>query len=274
MALQNTNLLIQMAPLPATFKGTPNDWAVEMVRRMRIVSPTGTNFIFIGDVEPTSNVGPWLRGGTQWWVFDNDIKRYVPLDISASETKWFQVGNTTPATSDPPVWLKTTKDQTEADPSIGRPISWYVFDGTNWVPFNGIPLSGTTANRPTNAVEFQNYYDTDISVLLWFERGAWRTISGVPGDIKMVAFQTLTEALTRNPGWDVLGASNVAIRGRYTSQATKDPGATPETDLTTSAGVAHRAAFETYGETDGVQIDPGSTVPYPPTIAFWHLVKL
>jgi len=262
-----------MAPLPATFKGTPNEWAVEMVRRMRIVSPTGTNFIFIGDVEPTSNVGPWLKGGTQWFVFDPDIKRYVPLDISASETLWFQVGNSVPTTSDPPVWLKTTKDQTEADPSLGSPISWHVFNGTAWVPFNGIVNSGPTASRPAAPVEFQEFYDTDISVRIWFERGQWRTVSGVPGDVKIVAFQVLTEALTANPGWEVLGASNVAIRGRYVSQATKDPGATPETVLIVGAGVAERAAFSTYGETDGVQINPASPVPYPPTIALWHLVK-
>src|SRR5882672_10980042 len=108
MSLQNTNLLVQMAQIPPTFKGTPQDLANTMIRRMRIVSPSGTNFIFVGDTEPTSNVGPWLKGGTQWFVFDATIKRYVPLDISASETKWFQVGNTTPATSSPPVWLKTT----------------------------------------------------------------------------------------------------------------------------------------------------------------------
>lgn len=271
MVLQATGLLIQMAPLPATFKGTPNEWAVEIVRRMRIVSPTGTNFIFIGDTEPSSNAGPWLRGGTQWWVFSPDIKRYVPLDISASETLWFQVGNTTPATGEPPVWLKTTKDQTEADPSIGRPISWYSFDGTNWVTSNGIVLSGPTTQRPAAPVEFQQFYDTDITALLWFERGQFRTVSGVPGDIKAVAFQTLTEALEANPGWEVLGASNVAIRGRYISQATKDPGATPETELTVGSGITPRAAFEVFSE--GLQVAPGVPIPFPAGIAIWHLVK-
>jgi len=170
------------------------------------------------------------------------------------------------------VWLKTTKDQTESDPSIGRGIGWYAFDGSNWVPFNGIALSGTTAQRPTNPVEFQQYYDTDISVLLWFERGEFRTVSGCPGDIKSVAFQTLDEALTRNPGWDVLGAANVNIRGRYVSQATKDPGASPETELTVGAGITPRAAFETFSE--GITVTNAGAVPFPAGIAFWTLVKL
>lgn len=274
MALQDTNLIIQMGKIPATFKGKPQDLADLMIRLMKIVSPSGTNFIFIGDTEPTSDVGPWLRNGTQWWVFDETIKRYVPLDISESETKWFQVLNSTPPTSNPPVWLKTTKDATDTDPSHGQPIGWFVFDGTNWVPFNSIVLSGTTASRPASPEPYQQYYDTTISCLIWFERNAWRTMSGVPGDIKQVAFTVLTDALANNPGWALFGESNQNFRGRWISQATKDAGPSPATDLTTNAGVAHRAAFEVFGETDGVKIDGASPVPYPPTIALWTLVKL
>lgn len=274
MALNNTNLLIQMGPIPPTFEGTPQEFAEQMVLRMKIVSPSGTNFIFIGDVEPTSNVGPWLKNGNSWWVFNPDTKRYVPQDLTDAEKTWYAIGKTTPSGTNPPLWLKTTKDASEADPSYGNPLGWYEFNGTSWVPFVGLVLSGPTANRPSAPEAYQQYYDTDISVLIWYERNSWRTISGVPGDVKPVAFETLTEALTFNPGWDVFGAANQSIRGRYISQATKDSGGTPETDLSVGAGVAPRAAFETFGETDGVQINSSSDVPYPPTIALWYLIKL
>jgi len=79
--------------------------------------------------------------------------------------------------------------------------------------------------------------------------------------------------LLHNPGWSVLGAANVTIRGRWVMQAGKDPGATPETVLTMPAGVANRAAFATFGEIDGVKIDATSPVPYPPSLALWHLTK-
>lgn len=274
MSLNSTNLVLQMAPLPPTFVGTPQLLAAEIIRRTRIVSPSGTNFIFIGDDEPTSNVGPWLRGGTKWYVWDDEISRYVPLDISDSETKWFQVGASTPDSFDPPVWLRTTRDQTEDDPSIGNPIGWYIWNGSNWISFTGIVSSGATANRPTSPVELQKFYDTDITCLIWYERGIWRTVSGVPGDVKHVAFLTLSEALQFNPGWRVLGEVNQSIRGRYISAATKDSGASPETDLTVDSGITKRAAFETYGESNnGVKLDGASTVPYPPTIALWTLVK-
>jgi hypothetical protein len=274
MSLQKTSLLVQMAPLPATFTGTPQELSAEMVARMRIVSPSGSNFIFVGDTEPTSNVGPWLKDGSKWYVWDETISRYVPQDISDSATTWFHVGNSTPLTSDPPIWLKTTNDATQASPSYGNPISWYVFNGTVWVPYVGIVMSGPTVSRPGVPDAFQLYYDTDISVLIWWERTAWRTVDGAPGDCKFVVWETLAEALTQNPGWEVLGASNVAWRGRWISQATKDAGATPAVDLAVPSGVAKRAARATFGETDGVQMDATSTVPYPPTIALWCLVKV
>lgn len=273
MSLKATNLYIQMAQLPATFKGGPQEFAVEMVRRMKILSPNGTNFIFIGDVEPTSNVGPWLRGGTQWWVWDDNIKRYVPLDISASETRWYWIGSSTPPSTPPQVWLKTTKDATDQDPSHGSAIGWYEFDGTNWVPFNSIVTSGPTSSRPSTPTDFQQFYDTGIGALIWWERGQWRTVAGIPGDVKFVVFETLTEALSVNPGWEVLGAENQTFRGRIIVQAAKDSGTSPETVLSVGANITARAALETFGEDVGLSTNPASTVRYPGTIALWTLVK-
>lgn len=274
MALKDTNLVLQMAPIPLTFNGSPNDLATEMIRRMKIVSPSGTNFIFIGDVEPTSNVGPWLKDGTKWYVWSSEINRYVPLDISDSLTLPFWASASTPPSTPPFVWLKTTKDATDQDPSIGSAIGWYVFDGSQWSPYNSIVLSGPTGARPSSPVEYQQFYDTDISVLIWWERGQWRTVSGVPGDVKAVVSETLTLALTNNPGWVVLGQTNQALRGRIVMQAAKDSGTSPETILSVGANIAQRAALETFGESDGVQINNASPVPYPPQLALWHLVKL
>lgn len=268
MSLQDTNLLLQLNPVTGTLNQTPAQFASELVQRMKIVSPTGTSFIVVGDAEPSSNLGPWLKGGTQWWVFDEETKRYVPQDISESETIWFHFGNTTPQSTPPFFWLRTTG--TAETPVTG--VSWYVFNGTSWVPFNSVPPSGPTANRPNNPVDFQQFYDSDISTLIWWERGAWRTVAGSPGDTKFVALNTLEEALTRNPGWEVFGNANQNLRGRYISQATRDAGG-GGTVLIPPVDVAERQAFETYGESDGVQLNGASPVPYPPTVALWFLVK-
>jgi hypothetical protein len=274
MALKNTNLLIQMAPLPVTFNGSPQDLFNEAIRRMRIVSPTGTNFIFIGDVEPTSNVGPWLKGGTQWWVWDDSLKRYQPLDVSESVDLPFYIGTTTPPDSSPPVWLRTDKDATDVDPSYGNPLGWYMFNGTAWAPYNNIVLSGPTSSRPAAPVEYQQYYDTTISCLIWWERAKWRTVTGVPGDVKAVAFETIADALLFNPGWDWFGASNQNFRGRIVMQAAKDAGTSPAFVGTVTAPITARGAFELFGETELVKVDPTPGNPiYPAQIALWHLVK-
>jgi hypothetical protein len=275
MALVNTNLFIQMAQIPPTFKGTPQQLSVEMIKRMRIVSPNGVNFIYIGDVEPTSNVGPWLKGGTQWWVWDDSTNRYKPQDLSASFTSPYAIGNSTPTVTDPPLWLKTTADATDLAPnSYGDPLGWYLFDGTAWIPFNSLVNSGATAARPSAPADFEQFYDTDINALIWWERSAWRTVSGVPGDLKFVTFQTATQALTANPGWSIFAASTPGLAGRALVQATQDPGATPVTQLATSSGVNSRAAYSTSGDgPQQLQVNNLSTLVLTPDLALWCLVK-
>ena len=272
MALQKTNLIIESAPLPQTFAGKPDDLRKAIVERLLIKSPGGTAFITVSDSEPNSNVGPWLKDGKKLYVYDETTKRYIPLDTSDSVSDEIQISESTPLTSSPPVWLRTIS---------GQPVTWYFWNGVQWVPGMNIVQSGPTANRPSSPFNLQQYYDSDISCLIWWERGAWRTVDGVPGDVKIVQTQLLSSALTQNPGWVVLGAAQQSWRGRYISQAASDS----EQSLTVPLGVANRAARETYGETDGVSLDghlhtPGVTdgadaspVPYPPTIALWHLVK-
>jgi len=262
MPLTNTGLIIQSAPLPTTFKGKPDDLRKAIVDRLKILSPGGITFIAVGSTEPTTNVGPWLKDGKKWYYFDETVKRYLPIDVSDSVSDEFQISESTPATSTPPVWLRTQN---------GAPVTWYFWNGAQWTPGMNIVQSGTTTDRPSDPFDLQQYYDTTISCLIWWERGAWRTVSGVPGDVKIVATQLLSEALLQNPGWEVLGASQQSWRGRYVSQATQDSSGT---SLTVGAGVAQRQSREIFGETDGVQINAASPVPYPPTIALWHLVKL
>lgn len=272
MALQDTNLFVESAPIPATFSGGPDDLRQEIVKRLKIKSTTNVTFLSQSDSEPTSNVGPWLKNGKKLYVYDETIKRYVPLDISDSDSPEIQISESTPTSSTPSVWLRT----------IGvNPVTWYFWNGTQWVPGMNIVQSGTTANRPASPFDLQQYYDTDISCLIWWERGEWKTVSGVPGDVKFVAASRLSDALAQNPGWELFGAAQQSFRGRVISMATNDDQQT----LTVSAGIAQRTARETYGETDGISVDghlhggaglpaDASPVPYPPTIALWCLVKV
>jgi hypothetical protein len=273
MPLKATNLTIQMSPLPATFRGNPLDLATQMILRMKILSPSGSSFIFEGDTKPTSNVGPWLKGGTQWYVWDSAINDYVPLDISPSFVIPYWIGASQPSGVNPVLWLQTTKDATDVDPNFGSALYWVLWNGTAWVPFMVAQGLGTTADRPAAPPDGFKFYDTDLGVELWWERGQWRTTSGVPGDIKHVGFSTLQDALDHNPGWELFGNSFPQAYGRIISQATKDPGLTPVSSVT-PVGLPPRAAFETFGSDQGYVDDPADTNVLPGQIALWTLIKL
>lgn len=273
MALQPTGDSIELCALPPTFSGTPQQFADEMVRRMRIVSATGRGRLVFSDVEPLDSQAVWIRG-LEILLFDQASKRFLPIDISASEQKWFWTGSTTPTSTPPLLWLRTASGTTINTPpttDYGRAIGWYEFTAGVWRPFNSIVNSGTTAQRPAPAIDLEQYYDTDISVLIWFERGQWRTVDGVPGQIIAVAWPTLAEALLRNPGWSLLGAGNASLRGRALSGATRDQdGGNP---LTTDANVPPRSVGETFGETQGLTGAAPLTITLPPMVAYYILAK-
>lgn len=240
-ALNKTNLVIVMAPLPGDFEGTPQEMAESMVERMEIQSPVGTNFFVVGDIEPTSDQGPWLKNGDRWYVFSSTDGRYVPINIDDS-LNLFTVGSSLPGqpgVGDPVLFILT---------SGSRALSWHGWDGATWRPFSNIPPSGPTSGRPSEPADLEQYWDTDIDALIHYERGAWRTVTGVPGDIKHVLFSALADALERNPGWDYVGKDDQSIRGLVIGIATKDAGATPDTVFATDSGISERASGEKTGE--------------------------
>lgn len=102
-----------------------------------------------------------------------------------------------PTTPDPDnrdrPWFKTT--------SSGVPIGWFSWNGSAWEPIPEVLPTGPTALRPDSPAAGTQYFDTDISVALIFERSQWRTLSGSPGDIKMVKAPSIEAAITLNPGW-------------------------------------------------------------------------
>ncbi len=102
-------------------------------------------------------------------------------------------GPDTPAVDDrDKPWFKTDED--------GVPLGWFSWDGLAWSQQPDTVKSGPTAQRPTG-VQGLKYFDTDINTLLIYERSAWRTASGSPGDVKFVKAATIEDALEANPGW-------------------------------------------------------------------------
>lgn len=285
--LFKTNLVIVASQLPPDFVGDPQTFFEALVERMDIQSPVGTNFFVVGDAEPSSNQGPWLKNGDRWYVFDVNQGKYVPINIDDS-LHLFVVGPDTPDAPeglDAKLWLRTADT---------RAIGWYGWNGVIWRSFDGLPASGPTSSRPTTPVDLEQFFDTDINVLIHFERGAWRTVSGSPGDVKFVAQSKLTDALAVNPGWIYLGRDDQSIRGLVIGIASQDPGATPESSFATDSGITPRSSGDKTGEekhvnaneeipqhthltghatalnSDNViqlhRVDNGETIAIPPTV--------
>jgi hypothetical protein len=132
-----------------------------------------------------------LPGTMQGWLaFFREYMEVEGLEL-------FNGLNFGPATPSPEdrdkPWLKTAANL--------KPIALFAWDGADWTALPFIVPSSVTSARPENPTVGQKFFDTLISVELTFERGAWRTSSGSPGDIKFVATELLSDALLRNPGW-------------------------------------------------------------------------
>jgi hypothetical protein len=266
-----TNLYLQGAPLPQGFKGTPQSWYEAILERIRIVAPFGFSTIVVGSLKPTSNQGPWLKDGTKWYVWSEDDADYVPLDISDSETPPYYVQGADPAgTPDADGnYLTFAEGGPEDGPLNGGPLLWFRLNGSG-TGVNGIFIFvngkwqgilrnyGSTADRPDTPANLEEYYDEDISTMIIWERGAWRTVDGARGDLKYVSWQTAEEALTYNPGWEVFGtdeSEDAGLRGRLLVQATKNSASGSTTDLSTTGGVTGKVAFDKAGEEEHVLTD-------------------
>jgi hypothetical protein len=207
--MAETRIIPSLAPMSPGFNGSFRSWEQDFVSRLILSIPFGPLQQQIGGLEPTSNVGIWWKDGTKPYVWDETEKKYIPANVSDSVSESFWYGATTPTGTTPTLWLRTY--------ATGLKAEWRFYDGTDWVRVSPLVTNGTTANRPSAPEDYEQYFDTDIDCLIHWERAAWRTVSGTPGDLKFVDMEqpdyatAVTVALARNPGWLEVG---VAARGR------------------------------------------------------------
>lgn len=98
------NMNVSAAPLPSTFRGTPQQLINAFLDRLKITSDAVT--VTISDTQPTDN-SPWFKNGTQLWVWDTNTSTYIPLDISESFSDEIFIGEDEPDPEEFLLWLKT-----------------------------------------------------------------------------------------------------------------------------------------------------------------------
>lgn len=176
------------------------------------------------------NVAETVPGGTQFPAGVQGLLDLIAQYMSITGGEGFipvNFGSSTPGIDDRGnPWFKTD--------SNGVPIGWFSWNGSAWQQMPVQVVSGNTASRPAGS-SGQLYFDTDIACLLVYERAAWRTADGNPGDVKMVrscygggnaiADPNITQVLTANPGW----TEYTAIAGRTPIGVGSGSGLTPRT---------------------------------------------
>lgn len=99
-------LSIEMGSLPSTLRWTPQQLADAIASRLKIVTSQSFALFVSGSTEPASNVGPWLKGGTEWWVWSDISGNYQPQTIS-SESLGYIISSGAPDPLIYSVWIET-----------------------------------------------------------------------------------------------------------------------------------------------------------------------
>lgn len=220
MPAAETNARVVVAPPPPNWTGDVTALFALLQTNLGVKNPVGWNSFATGTVAPTSDQGPWLKNGTEWYVWNSGSSTYVPQTLTAAFAIGIGTGITLPAGS------TTTGIFFLTLPGVG--IALYRWVSGAWVFVAGT-FSGTTAQRPASPTAYIPYYDTSIEAFIYYKPGfGWVTTHGVKGDIKMVDSTTEVDALTRNPGWEVYtptkGRAVAGANGAFNGYTDRLPG--------------------------------------------------
>lgn len=73
---------IEAGTLPPTFRGTWQEFADQLPSLLTIRLNDGKSVFSVGQTEPNGDQGPWLKGGTRWFVYDLASGGYIPAKVN------------------------------------------------------------------------------------------------------------------------------------------------------------------------------------------------
>lgn len=94
LSQQVVRMTVSAGSLPEGFcPKSIQDMFDAMVQRIIVTPNVQFSSFAMGSLEPTSNVGPWLKDCTTWFVWDDATSRYIPMAFNGGFQN-FQVKNT------------------------------------------------------------------------------------------------------------------------------------------------------------------------------------
>lgn len=135
-------LNIQMGALPPNVVWTLQQLADAVAQRLSITTQQSFALFVTGSTEPSSDVGPWLKNGIEWWVWSNTYGAYVPITINQESLGYF-IGSTAPDQNIYNFWIETAVS--------GSPLALKTYYSGAWVDVYATQIANysTTAQMNT-----------------------------------------------------------------------------------------------------------------------------
>ena len=239
MPAATTQALVSVTPPPPGWSGDLTALFSLLQLSLKVTNPAGYNSFVTGSVAPTTDQGPWLKNGVEWYVWSSVDGGYVPQGLTGAMPEILGGGETIPDTSN------TSGAFFWTPPGIGSALYHWGSSGWSYIGGN---LRGPTSLRPASPVPYTRFFDSSIGAELYYKPSfGWVTVAGVIGDIKFVQALTLSAATLQNPGWEPLpelyGRTLAGAFGEFNGLTLSRPGQTvgeEEHTLTISELPAHK----------------------------------
>lgn len=200
-------LNIEMGALPASVLWTPQQLGDAIAERLRITTQQTFALFVSGSTEPSSNVGPWLRNGTEWYVWSDILGAYEPITIpSASLGYW--IGPDAPDGAVYSFWIETAAG--------GSPLALKTYFSGAWVDVYATTLAAYLTIA--SAAATYQAINANLTTLLTSTLGdiiyssAANTLAKLAGNTtanKRFLTQTGTGAVSAAPAWAAILAADI-----------------------------------------------------------------
>jgi hypothetical protein len=212
-------LNIEMAALPPNVASTPQQLADMIAARLFITTQQSFALFVSGSTEPGSNVGPWLKDGTTWYVWDSVSGDYVPQTIEPSSLGYF-IGNSAPDPTVYSFWIETAVS--------GEPLALKIYYSGSWTDVYADTLSNyltiaaaALAYQPLNANLTTLTTSTLGDIIYSSATNTLSKLAGHTAATKRFLTQTGTGTVSAAPAWAAIAAGDIPdISATYLTVAT------------------------------------------------------
>lgn len=178
MAVNRSGFEIEVGTLPEDSELTLNEFLQALPDLVTVVLNEGFSTFVTGATAPTSNQGPWLKDGLEWWVWDDTLGRYRPQQLEEEFRKIYiqsfdpfvkdDINNPNP--DDPlegSLWYRSRS----SDPTEFLDLSLFV-NGA-WRLFTKSDRERKDEDHPIGDVYFNRTDNTNPATLLGMPWSTW-----------------------------------------------------------------------------------------------------